>query len=282
MQKTYLLIFVIASNLLHSQGGVFNPGSYSNSTKIAACYKVFYKAPVKFDTLNASKNLNAQRVWRIIDFKEPATKILFTHNKLCEYIDLFEILKFGILSGKINAFSSDKFDANALKYKIEINHFLTLITLKDTLTETVFDSDGNSSISKKVTERQLNSDDLAGFLFCEDWFFDSHLSKLDKRMVYISPIFKNEKNQTEYPLFYFYYNECRELLSSFKASNKKTTEPISYDEFILTHQYPAFVTKTSNLFNRTITEYKKGTDIEGEHDNSLKKLHNSESDLFDH
>lgn len=271
---------MMTTSLIHSQVGVFSPGLYSNNSKMEACYKVFYKAPLRFDTLKRVNSVNAQRVWRIIDFKELSTKTLFTPNKLCEYTDLFEVLKFGVLSGKVNAFSSDKFDENALKYKIDINHFLNLITLKDTITETKFDSDGNSSVSTKIIDRQLNSEDLAGFLFCEDWFFDNHWSQLDKRMLYICPIFKNEKMQTEYPLFYLYYNECRELLSSFKALNKRTIDILSYDEFILSHQYPAFVVKTNNTFNRTITEYKKGTDIEDEHKNSLKKLHNSESDLF--
>ena len=267
---------------MYSQPGILTPGSYTNSSKIAACYKAFYKAPVKFDTLNRVNSVNAQRVWRIIDFKEQATKSLFTTTKSCEYTDLFEVFKFGVLSGQINAFSSDKFDENALKYKIEIAQFLSLITLKDTVIETEFDAEGNETNRKKIIDRQLNSSDLAGFLFCEDWFFDNHWSQLDKRMLYICPIFKNEKKQTEYPLFYFYYNECRELLSSFKAINKRSTETFSYDELILSHQYPAFVVKTTNTFNRTITEYKKGTDIEGEHDKSLKNLHNSESDLFDH
>ncbi len=268
--------------LMYSQPGVLTPGSYTNSSKIAACYKVFYKAPVRFDTLKRVNSVNAHRVWRIIDFKEPATKALFSTSKSCEYTDLFEVFKFGVLSGQVNAFSSDKFDKNALKYKIDISQFLSLITFKDTVIETEFDSDGNPTDTKKIIERQLNSNDLAGFVFCEDWFFDNHWSQLDKQMLYICPIFKNEKKQTEYPLFYFYFNECRELLSSFKAINKRSTETFSYDELILSHQYPAFVIKTTNVFNRTITEYKKGTDIEGEHDKSLKMLHNSESDLFDH
>jgi hypothetical protein len=101
-------------------------------------------------------------------------------------------------------------------------------------------------------------------------------------MIYISPIYKNEKKQIEYPLFYLYYNECRDLLSSFKVINKRTTESLSYDEFILSHQYPAFVVKTNNVFNRTINEYKKGVDVEDENNRSLKRLHNSESDLFEH
>ena len=133
---------------MYSQPGILTPGSYSNSSKIAACYKVFYKAPVKFDTLKRERSANTQRVWRIIDFKEQATKALFTANKSCEYTDLFEVFKFGILSGQVNAFSSDKFDKNVLKYKIDASYFLSLITLKDTVTETEFDSEGNSKNMK--------------------------------------------------------------------------------------------------------------------------------------
>ena len=121
--------------LMYSQPGVLTPGSYTNSSKIAACYKVFYKPPVRFDTLNRVNSVNAQRVWRIIDFKEPATKALFSTTKSCEYTDLFEVFKFGVLSGQVNAFSSDKFDKNALKYKIDSVQFLSLITFKDTVIE---------------------------------------------------------------------------------------------------------------------------------------------------
>lgn len=284
MVKTYLiLLFVVIYELAFSQvpGNIFDPHSYSKCNATTR-YKAFYKSPLKLDTLIKPQSLIAKRVWRFIDFKEIETKRLFTPNKSCEYLDFFEILKFGIVTGKINAFTTDKFGENALKYKIEIKKCLSLLTFKDTVTETIFDSDGNSKISKNIVEREINSNDLAGYMFCEDWFFDSHWSQLDKRMVFICPILKNEKTQTEHPLFYLYYNECRELFSSFKAINMRTLEPFTYDQFILSHLYPSFVVKTSNVFNRTISEFKKGADVEDEHNNSLRYLHNSESDLFGH
>lgn len=282
MVKTYLILFlVVIYEFSYSQvtGNVFGPGS-ANKCSATTRYKAFYKSPVKLDTLIEPQSLVTKRVWRFIDFKEIETKKLFAPNKSCEFLDLFEILKFGIVTGKINVFFSDKFDKNALKNKIDIKNCLSLLTFKDTITETIFDADGNSTISKKLIEREINSTDLAGYMFCEDWFFDTHWSQLDKRMIFICPIIKNEKKQTEHPLFYLYYNECRELLSSFKAVNLRTLEPFTYDEFILSHLYPSFVVKTSNVFNRTISEFKKGADVEGEQNSSLRTLHNSESDLF--
>ena len=284
MLKFQLIIaLVIFCGSLYSQspGNVYNPGTYSECNP-QSIYKKFYKRPINLDTLVKPQALSGQRVWRIIDLKEIEAQKVFTPNNTCEYLDLFEVLKFGVLTGKVNAYSSEKFDDNVKKEKIYIKKLQTMLTFKDSLTETIYDSDGNPEVVKKNIDRQLNSKDLVGYLFCEDWYFDKHWAQLDKRLIYFAPIYKDQKLETEYPLFYFSFNECRDLLSSFKAINLRTTDPYSYERLILSHQYPSFVVKASNVFNRKINDYKRGTDVIDEHEGSLKKLHNSESDLFDH
>ena len=282
--KFYLIILLITFceySYSQSPGNVYNPGVYSECNP-STIYKKFYSRPVNIDTLVKPLAIKGQRVWRIIDLKDIEAQKIFTSNVSCEFLDLFEVIKFGILTGKISAYNSEKFNDNVKQDKIFIKKLQTILTLKDSVVETVFDSDGNPEQVKKNIDRQLNSKDLVGYLFCEDWFFDKQWSQLDKRLVYLAPIYKNQKTQAEYPLFYLNFSECRDLLSSFKAINTRTTVSYSYDQLILSHQYPAFIIKASNVFNRKINDYKRGTDVIDEQSGSQKKLHSSESDLFDH
>lgn len=280
LRHSVILIGCLYSYGIFSQG-VDKPGPYTPVSKIEACYKTFYKNPERQDTLSAPKGAVAYRIWRIIDLKDPAAKTLFTRSKGCENVALFDILKFGVLSGMVNAFDNDVFDGS-LKNRMAIQKVKSLLMLTDTIDEKVFDAEGNETSRQVIRTKEMGSEDLAGFLICEDWYFDSHWSKLDKRMISISPIAKDQKTLKETPLFYIYFNECRDLLGSFKATTSTINEPVSYDEFFLKHKYPSFVVKKNNIFNRSINEYKKGKDAEMEHDETLKKLHSTESDLFDH
>lgn len=276
-----ILFYCLCPCLVLSQSGVNEPGKYAPVSKIESCYKTFYKKPERLDTLSAPKGAVSYRIWRIIDLKDPAAKTLFTRSKGCDNVPLFEILKFGILSGMINAFDTDVFDGS-LKHRVAIQKLKTMLMLTDTVNEKVFDAGGNETSQQVVRKKEMGSEDLAGFLICEDWYFDTHWSKLDKRLISISPVAKDQKTLKETPLFYIYFNECRDLLGSFKAVSSDALEPVSYDEFFLKHKYPSFVVKKNNIFNRSINEYKKGKDTELEHDETLKKLHSTESDLFDH
>lgn len=280
LRYSTLLICCLCSCMLFSQG-VNEPGKYSPVSKVESCYKTFYKKPERLDTLSLPKGAVSYRIWRIIDLKDPAVKTLFTRSRGCENVALFDILKFGVLSGMVNAFDNDVFDGN-LKHRMDIQNVKNLLLLTDTVDEKVFDAEGNETSQRVIKTKEMGSENLAGFLICEDWYFDTHWSKLDKRMISISPIAKDQKTLKEKPLFYLYFNECRDLLGSFRAATSTVDEPVSYDEFFLRHKYPSFVVKKNNIFNRSINEYKKGQDAEMEHDETLKKLHSTESDLFDH
>ncbi|MFO0479662.1 MAG: hypothetical protein ACK50L_12935 [Bacteroidota bacterium] len=278
----YISLFAISFFKIYSQNTAGTYDTYDYKCNVGSVYKKFYSAPLNFDSITKPHPVNGQRVWRAIDLSDKGAKKFFTNNISCEFIDLFEILKFGVLTGKVNAFSSDKFGDDIFKFKIDRAKLNTMLTFKDTVADIIFNAEGNQVVTKTLVERQLNSDDLVGYLFCEDWYVDRHFSNLQKRIVYFCPIYKNHKTSKEYPLFYLYYEECRDLLSSFKALNLRTLEPITFDQFILSHKYPSFFIKSSNIFDRKFTDYRRGTDIEDDQENTLKELHNKEADLFGH
>ena len=223
----------------------------------------------------------SQRIWRIIDLKSPGNQCLHTTNpRYCEF-DLWEIFKFGLKTGKINAFRSDNFGAAKINL-IPNKEALNMIRVHDTLTEMVYDSEGNETKTQKIRDEDISSKDLSGYIVCEDWYFDSHWAKADKRIVCIAPIYFDEKQQKEKPLFYLYYNECRNLLGSYKVPYSDPKDSLSYDVLFLKRKFEFYVMKRNNVFDRSLNDYTKGKHVEYESDKAIRELLNKDFDQFDH
>ncbi len=262
--------------------GVDQPGTYGAKSHAEQCYRSFYKPPEKLDTLVKPEGMIVHRIWRVIDLKNTTNRILLTNNsKNCDYTDLFEVLKFGLRSGKIKAFTSDRF-GNAAQQHLSMKEVNRRLVIRDTVTESVFDADGNGTTNTKIINEDMQSLNLSGYVICEDWYIDKHWSRREKRIICICPVYFNEKLQKEVPLFYLYYNECRDLLSSFRAQKTGTGLDLSYDEIFLRKYFESMVVKTSNVFGRPISEYTLGTGTRDEGDRSVRQLLNEEADLFEH
>ncbi|MBS1635575.1 MAG: gliding motility protein GldN [Bacteroidetes bacterium] len=281
MKYVTAVIFISLGFCLTAQNipGVDKPGSYAKTA--ATCYKTFYNEPEKLDTLTRPEGMISQRIWRIIDLKSPGNQFMnYNQPKTCQF-DLWEILRFGLKTGKINAFRSDNF-SSAQANLIPKKEVLSMMRVHDTITETVFDSEGNETKTEKVRDEDISSASLSGYIVCEDWYFDSHWAKADKRIVCIAPIFFDDKQQKEKPLFYLYYNECRNLLSSYQVPLTDPKDSLTYDKLFLKRKFEFYVMKKTNVFNRSVNDYSKGKTIEYESDKTIRELLSKDFDQFEH
>ena len=172
--------------------------------------------------------------------------------------NLFQILKDAAYSGQVNVYNSrlsrmysynevvGKPDENvrgALSYKM-IEEF------------EVEDEDGNFLFEESEVINHVLPMQIKTYTIVEDWFFDKRRSKMDVRIVSITPNAKLPQKPGLTELGTFYYPEIRRLLANHKVYNMENMmDRMSFDEFFQRREFSSYIVKESNVYDRTINDY---------------------------
>jgi gliding motility associated protien GldN len=271
--------FISVSFAQKTPGVETNPKNYKVHF-LESSYKRFYHPPKPMDTLVRPDVAVVQTLWRIIDINQVDNKMVFYGYSPKKLVDLFEIIKFGLLTGRINAFTNEKF-SKAEHTALPLSEVRKRIFLApDSVEERIYDADGNETVVKKLKEGELTSSDLQGYILKEDWYIDKHWGKTDRRITGICPVFYDKVTGHSQPLFWLYYNECRQLFSSFEAKNTYTDDRITFDELFFAKHFYSVIYKSSNVFDRNINSYKIGQDVYLETQKIITGLGNKDYDSF--
>jgi gliding motility associated protien GldN len=119
----------------------------------------------------------------------------------------------------------------------------------------------------------------------EDWYFDKQRSVMESRIVGICPLVEKVSESGDVlglkPLFWIYFPDVRPFLARAAVFNRHNdAERMSYDELFVKRMFSSYVYKESNVYNRTINEYRKGLDVLLESDAIKEEVFNYESDLW--
>ncbi len=260
---------------------VFNAGSYNDYTVLDCFKNSQYKSNFKADTIKSNYVLKGQKIWRIIQLDNQENNQLFNNTSKCKQVGLFEIIKFGLFNKKLKAFSTDNFNGVA-NHLMPEEKLLLAIKIKDSVTTSVFDANGNESIETIKTNRYLYSKDITSFLLKENWITNSYTGKLEKVIIGIAPLCLDKKTGNTLPLFWLYYPEWKELFSSFEAKNFYSDASISFNDVLNKKLFISLISKEDNLFDRSVKSVNKGRDFYIESESIKEKIMNYEEDLFQH
>ncbi|MGZ4049029.1 MAG: type IX secretion system ring subunit PorN/GldN, partial [Bacteroidia bacterium] len=83
------------------------------------------------------------------------------------------------------------------------------------------------------------------------------------------------------PLFWIYFPDARPYLAKAAVFNRHNdAERMSYDELFTKRMFSSYVYKESNVYNRSILDYKTGLDVQLESEDIKENIFNYESDLW--
>lgn len=251
-----------------AQPGIAPGDVFSNGYQADACYRHFYKAPVKLDTVGKASGTRLYRIWRVVKIDNVVNKNLFASpEKDCTRNDLFEVLKFGIRNGKISAYGSPDMKGAPLDWRVVER----LLVVNDTASESYISNQRDTVTTTNGTVHKMHSSELAGYVVCEEWYIDGRGVRREKRIVSICPVYNREDDKKpNKPLFYVNYNECRDLLASFRATADEKGEDMSFDEVFIKKRFESIVTKTENVYTHSFATYPNNSQDEGTM--SLQKL----------
>ena len=223
----------------------------------------------------------SKKVWSYIDFKEKFNKTLLNNsNPKTKIYPLSEILNLWITLGKIKCFKKPNF-GTAQNTPMTMAEFKKTGIKRDSMEERVIDENGNEKIIKSIKADTLNSDKILGFVIKEDWLFNKRSVLMEKRIIGFAPVVFDVKTQKNKELFWVYYPECCELLSSYRVINPKGSEEIfTYRDAFLKRSFSCYVLKESNVYNRDKPENSKGFEVENENNKNKDKFESGEEDLW--
>ncbi len=198
-----------------------------------------------YESLRESDLPWSKKVWRIIETREKVN-IPF-RNPVRAF---FTILVDKINEGKIAAFKDDMFkermsqeDVRGEIFRIDSVPFYDPETYEETI---------------KITESEINPEDIKRFRIKEVWYFDKEASVFKVRILGISPLREVMDDATgelkyEMPLFWVYYPELREYLSSEAVpSDYNDSYPMTWYDLFENRMFSSYIMKINNVLDLRI------------------------------
>jgi len=248
---------------------------------------VYQRKPMMLPSVREADVFWSKMVWRIIDLREKINQTLYYPTTEIENRKNFvSLLLEGVESEMITAYDA-RFDDD-FKLPITIEEVKTQFGA-DSRTERVQDFE-TGEVVERVVEGEIRTDEVKRLMVKEEWYFDKQNSKLDVRIIGICPIREyvredDPSGQTQRTqLFWVYYPEIRELLSTHEVFNPyNDAQRMTFDDLFVKRYFNSYITKESNRFNnRAISQYLTGKEAMYESRRIEQKIFDFEQDLWEY
>ena len=226
----------------------------------------------------------SKRTWRVIDLREKLNlPIYYPEEPTVCLMNLFDVFKCALLDGGLLAFSNPIFD-DEFTSPMSKMELMNLLVSWDSTHETE-DVNNPGEYLKTPLKTEITGSAVRQYWIKEDWYFDKQRSMMEARIVGICPLVEKVSESGDVigmkPLFWIYFPDARPFLARAAVFNRHNdAERMSYDELFVKRMFSSYVYKESNVYNRSISDYRTGLDVLLESDAIKEEVFNYESDLW--
>jgi gliding motility associated protien GldN len=226
----------------------------------------------------------SKRVWRVIDLREKMNLPLYYPEEptVC-LMSLFDVLKCALLNDELVAFANPVFDDEFTSPMTKDEVSKILVSWDSTHQSEDVNNPGTYITVSLKTE--ITASGIRQYWIKEDWYFDKQRSVMEAKIIGICPLAEKLSESGEVvgvrPLFWIYFPEARTYLAKAAVFNRRNDAArMSYDELFTKRMFTSYVYKESNVYNRSITDYKQGLDVLLESEDIKEEIFEYESDLW--
>lgn len=280
-----ILIFVFTFNATDSFSQCKPKGSIKDPPTIPCPgIRVSRPFPMRDVSVREADVMWSKRVWRVIDLREKLNlPIYYPEEPTVCLMSLFDVLKCALLTDNLKAYSNPIFDDEFTMpmTKVEVQNLL----VSWDSTNQVEDVNNPGQFITVPLKKEINSVNIRQYWIKEDWYFDKQRSVMESKIIGICPLAEKVSESGEMigvkPLFWIYFPDARPYLAKAAVFNRHNdAERMSYDELFVKRMFSSYVYKESNVYNRAITDYKKGLDVLLESEAIKEEIFVYESDLW--
>ncbi|MGQ0829143.1 MAG: type IX secretion system ring protein PorN/GldN [Bacteroidota bacterium] len=240
--------------------------------------------PISVPHVREADVMWSKRIWRVIDLREKLNHPLYYPvEPTTSLTSLFDVFKCAILEHDLVAFANPLFDDEFTKpmSKQEVQNML--VKWDSTHQSEDVNNPGEYIYTPQKTE--ITAANVHQYWIKEDWFFDKERSVMESRIIGICPLVEKIAENGDVvgikPLFWIYFPDARPYLAKAASFNSHNdAERMSFDELFVKRKFSSYVYKESNVFDRSIADYTRGTDALLESENIKEDVFKYESDLW--
>ncbi len=207
--------------------------------------------PIELAHVRDADILWSKRIWQNIDVRLKINQqLFFPQEPVGDFRSLMKVLEDALREGKIRAYDVDDeyFRGNPL----DPNELFERLSRTETFME------DNREVSVVIP---FNPSQVMRFRIREEWFIDKRRSKMDVRIIALSPARQVIDNITGEslgwePLFWLPFAEIREVLANAPVYNRHNDrQTISYDDLFIRRFFDSTIYREDRPDNRVISEY---------------------------
>ncbi|WP_256001994.1 type IX secretion system ring protein PorN/GldN [Pedobacter deserti] len=192
----------------------------------------------------------SKRIWRELDLRDTINSVLNAESS-----KLIDVLLEAIRNEELTVYSNK--DTTAGRLLDDNDSFKIALTAQEALQSAQGTVEGEADPETgKIAEptlRRLRSEEFMKYRIKEDWILDSKRSVFEPRIIGIAPMKMVEGNWQ--PVFWVYYDDARQLLSTKKLVNPANdASTLSFDDFFVRRLFSSYVVKETNPSNKDINE----------------------------
>jgi gliding motility associated protien GldN len=281
---TFAIIFLVITHQLFSQcqprSAVIKPANPDP----CASQRIARPFPVPDVYVREADVMWSKRIWRVIDLREKLNQPIYypTEPTVC-LMSLFDVLKCALLNSNLKAYGNPAFDDEFTLPMTKEEVSRLLVTWDST--NQVEDVNNPGQYITVPLKKEITASNIRQYWIKEDWFFDKERSVMEAKIVGICPLTEKLSEGGEVigvkPLFWIYFPDARPFLTKAPVFNRHNdAERMSYDELFKKRMFASYVYKESNVYDRTIMDYKTGLDVQLESEDIKENIFNYESDLW--
>lgn len=218
------------------------------------------------------------RHWERIDLREKINHHLYYPVvPIPDRKSLFDVLVDGITSEGtiIEVFADDRFEIPLTPEQV-MGYIKRLDTIRDP---------DNFNNILAIDTNTIYAKDIIAYEIKSDWYFDKQRGEMKNRIIGLSPVVKDPKDDNIYNLFWVWFPDARYALATNVAfNNHNNAARLTYDQIFHIRMFNSVIYKEDNVFDRQIKDYKRNSALSQllESQEIKENLRNFEHDLWEY
>lgn len=246
--------------------------------------------PIPMPYVRESDVIWEQIVWRTIDIREKFNHFFYypTEHRGVEGRRNFAYVVWdAVVSGEIPIFADDE-----LKIPLDNTLFVDQFTKADTIILEIVDDEENYEYKTVLVPKEFNSEEMLQLRLKETWYIDKQQTEQCVRITALcltKEHYKEHEGDLDYmgTIEMFWIPMQSEAVRRLLVRNEATwqqniaNQP-SWESIFINRMFNSYITRTSNVFNRSILDYLTGTDAIWESERIENELLNISQDMWEY